>query len=265
VDRRAHIPRTHATAADEADARRDVPALQDVSFKTSDGLTLKGWFAPGPKRATIVFVHGGAGNRTQLFPDARVLARHGYGILTYDSRACGESEGDLVSWGEYEQRDVFAALDFLSTRPEVDPHRVGVVGFSIGGSTVALAAARDPRAHAVVLYATWSSLEGEMKRNAGRFGPLSWGPALYGFRREGIEPDAVRPIDHVGEIAPRPLLMIAGTEDTDTPVDVMRQVFAAAQEPKELWVEPGASHGGYVQAQPAEYEARVVAFFDSNL
>jgi len=257
---KAVIP-PEATAA----ARRAVHGLQTVAFQTSDGMTLRGWYSAGSRRSTVVLVHGGGGNRLQLFPDAQVLARHGYGFLLYDSRGEGESDGDLVSWGDREQRDVVAALDFVSARPETDPARIAVIGFSIGGTSVALAAARDVRARAVILYATWTSLEDEIKAKYAKYGPLSWGPALYEFRRAGVDVKAVRPIDHIGEIAPRPLLMIAGAADLDTPVPVMERLFQAAGQPKELWIEPGANHGGHLTAAPAEYESRVIAFLERTL
>ncbi len=260
-----HPARVHVTLEDEAAAKRDLPGLEDVSFRTTDDLSLRAWFVPGSRRAAVIFVHGGGGNRTQLLPEARILASHGYGVLVYDSRASGESDGDLVTGGDHEQRDVTAAIDFVSSRADIDPKRIGLLGFSLGASTVALEAARDLRVRAVVLYATWSSMEDEIKAKANRFGPLSWGPVLFGLRRQGVDVDAVRPIDHVAEIGPRPLLMIAGTDDSDTPVAVMKQVFAAASEPKELWVEPHATHGHCVEAAPEEYEKRVVGFFDRSL
>ena len=208
-----HPPRSHVTAADEAAARKELPGLEAASFRTSDGLTLRGWFAGGSNGAAIVFVHGGGNNRTALLPEAELLVHHGYSALVYDTRASGESDGELMTGGDREKYDLAAAIDYVSSRPGVDPGRIGVVGFSIGASTAALEAATDRRARAVVLYATWSSMRDELKSSSGRFGPLTWGPLLFGLRREGVDVDAVDPIDHVAEIAPRPLLMVAGTED----------------------------------------------------
>jgi dipeptidyl aminopeptidase/acylaminoacyl peptidase len=242
----------------------EIPHMQEASLHTSDGLTLRGWFAPGERRAAVVFVHGGSANRLQLLPEARVVLRHGYGFLVYDSRACGESEGDLETWGEGQQRDVAAALDYLAARPEVDPAHIAVLGFSIGGTAVALAAAHDARARAVVLYATWTSLEEEVRSKRSKFGPLSLEPTLFVMRRAGIDIDAVRPIDVIGAIAPRPLFMIAGTLDRDTPVEVMRRLFDRAGEPKELWIEPGADHGSYLKTAPDEYERRLIGFLDRS-
>jgi dipeptidyl aminopeptidase/acylaminoacyl peptidase len=201
----------------------------------------------------------------QLFPEALVLASNGYGILMYDSRACGESDGDIVSWGDRERRDVTAALDFVTTQPEIDPQRVALLGFSVGGSTVTLTAAADTRVCAAIVAPVWTSLEDEMRAKAGRFGALAAVPAVAYLRRAGIDVDAVRPIDHVAEIAPRPVLFIAGTGDIDTPVPVMQRMFDAARSPKSLWIVPGATHGSAATTAPAEYESRVIGFLDESL
>jgi dipeptidyl aminopeptidase/acylaminoacyl peptidase len=262
ADSLVHAPKSPVTPDAEATAFAQIPKLENVSLRTSDGMSLRAWFAPGERRAVVILVHGGGGNRAQLLPEAVVFSQHGYGILAYDSRACGESDGDLVSWGDHEQNDLTAALDYVSSRHEVDPQRIAVLGFSIGASTVAMTAARDPRPNAVILYATWSSLADEIATKFGKLGPLSWWPTLFAMRMHGVNPDNVRPIDVIGAIHPRPLLMITGTLDGDTPVPVMRRLFEAAGAPKELWVVPGADHGTYFKTAPAEYESRVVAFLD---
>jgi pimeloyl-ACP methyl ester carboxylesterase len=257
-----HSSKVPVTSDATAKALAEIPKLENVTLRTSDGMNLRAWFAPGERRALVIFVHGGGGNRAQLLAEAIAISRHGYGILAYDSRACGESDGDLESWGDREQHDLAAALDYASSRREIDPQRIAVLGFSIGASTVAMTAARDSRASAVILYATWSSLADEIADKFGNFGPLTWWPTLFAMRLHGVNPDNVRPIDVIGAIHPRPLLMITGTLDADTPVPVMQRVFDAAGSPKELWVVPGAEHGKYIETAPAEYESRVIAFLD---
>jgi fermentation-respiration switch protein FrsA (DUF1100 family) len=261
--RLAHLPRAPVPPDEEAEAFAAIPHLEKVVLHTSDGLSLQGWFAPGTRRAALAFVHGSGANRLMLLPDARALARHGYGFLVYDSRACGESEGELATWGDRERLDLRAAIDFLSARPDVDPARIGAAGFSVGASTVVLEAADDARLHAVVLYATSTSLEDEFKTNESRYGPLSWGPELFELRSQGVNVGAVRPIDVIGRIQPRPLLMIAGESDHHTPVAEMKTLFEAAGAPKDLWIVPLADHGGAFAAAPADYESRVTAFLES--
>jgi dipeptidyl aminopeptidase/acylaminoacyl peptidase len=241
------------------------PTLREITFVASDGVRLRGWFIPASNGATILFVHGGGGDRTQLFPDAEVLARHGFGVLVYDARGAGESDAATPTWGDHEQRDLRAAIDFAIARPDVDPKRLGVVGFSIGASTVAMVAAEDPRLRAVVLYATWTTLRDEIDYKFRRYGAISRAPATWVLRRAGVDFDAVRPIDVIAKIHPRALFMIIGVDDADTPTWVAERIFAAAGEPKSLWEIPGVKHGGYVQAEPVEYERRVVAFFESAL
>ena len=99
-------PHKHAIAPEaRARALQRVPDLRDVTLHTSDGLTLRGWFSPGTRRAAVILIHGDGGDRTQLLPQAFVLARHGYGFLAYDSRAHGESDGDRTTWGDCERRE----------------------------------------------------------------------------------------------------------------------------------------------------------------
>ncbi len=248
----------------EQQAAARAAGAEEITLHTSDGLALPGWFKPGANRGVIVFVHGGGGNRASLLPDALSLARHGWGFLTYDMRGDGESGGGKWTWGQDEQRDLRAALDFVAARPDVDPARVAAAGFSIGATTVALETADDPRARAVILYAIWTSLEDEQGRNS-KFGPISWLPMKWMLGRAGIDLQRVRPIDHIREISPRPLMMIAGGSDRDTPLPVMERMFAAAGEPKRLWVVPGADHGEVFKVAPAEYEKRVLEFLEQSL
>ena len=65
-----------------------------------------------------------------------MLARHGYGVLIFDRRGEGESDGDPnpYAWNDGE-RDLLAAIDFLKRRPDVEPDRIGGIGLSVGGET----------------------------------------------------------------------------------------------------------------------------------
>ncbi len=257
--------RAPLAASVRAEAARLLPTHDEVSFRTGDGLTLRGWYVPSRTGAAVVLVHGGNGDRASLLHEAHFLSEHGYGVLTFDRRANGESDGDMTSWGAAEVRDVAAALDFVASRRDVTPSRIGVVGFSIGSSAVAMEASHDARARAVVLLATWPTLEAEVRYKARRFGPLTVWPALWAFRHAGIDVASVRPVDAVASIAPRPLLMVVGSEDLDTPPPVMQRVFDAAGASHQTWVVPGAHHGDYADVLPAEYASRIVAFFDESL
>lgn len=243
----------------------ELAGLEDITLTTSDGLTLRGWYVPSRNRAAVVLVHGFADNRTQLLFEARVLARAGYGVLLFDLRAHGESGGGQVTWGDGERRDVTAALDFVSARQDVDPARVGLFGFSMGGTTALLVATADPRVKAVAAAGAYPALEADIYSGYGRWGVLSAGPVLESLRRAGIDVDAVRPIDGMCRLQGRPLLLVNGDVDPDAPAKLQASLFHAACEPKSLWVVPGAGHGEYSKVAPQEYERRLLGHFDAAL
>ena len=95
-------------------------------------------------------VHGGGGDRTGAVAHADLLARHGYGVLVYDSRGRGESEGTPVSFGWGWPKDVAGALAFLRDRAEIDPDRIGGLGVSTGADVLIEVAAKDRTLKAVV-------------------------------------------------------------------------------------------------------------------
>jgi len=76
-----------------------------------------------------------------------------------------------------------------------------------------------------------------------------------------------RPLDAIARISPRPILLIHSEDDDNatTPVEGARALFAAAGEPKELWVAPRGGHVGAINAFPNEYRARVLAFLGGAL
>jgi uncharacterized protein len=259
-----HPARRALTDADRTEAGRTLPGLEPVEFRTDDGLVLHGWFAPGRDGSAVVLVHGLGGNRAELLPEASVLLRHGHAVLLFDSRASGESEGTLATWGDRERRDVAAAVRWVRTRSGVDPARIGLYGFSVGASTVALAAAEDASVRAVALGPVWPSLDAELHRKF----QLSRGrPAVLAeavFRLGGVDVDAVRPVDALPRIPPRPVLFISGSRDEDTPSEVVDGL--AARVPGALrWNVQGGGHGGFGEVDPRGLDATLGGFFDRAL
>ncbi|MDY7075990.1 MAG: alpha/beta fold hydrolase [Chloroflexota bacterium] len=233
---------------------------EDVTFTTRDGITLRGWHIPPENDATIILAHGYAANRQMLLTEAQVLVEQGYGVLLFDFRGHGESEGNLVTIGDHEQRDLSAAVDFVAAQPNIV--KIGAIGFSMGAATLAQVAAQDDRLSAIVIEAAFPTLAEEIHHRSRAFGPLSQIPALRAIRRSGVDVDGVRPIDDLCRISPRPVLLIYGELDTDVPPGTAQAMFDAACEPAELWVVAGATHQNYAEVAPEEYTARLLRFFD---
>ncbi|MES1204669.1 MAG: alpha/beta fold hydrolase [Pseudomonadota bacterium] len=235
-----------------------VAHLAPAVFPHPAGGTLRGWYAPSSNGAAVVLTHGAMGDRTGVVAETRILARAGFGVLAFDWPGHGESNGP-VQWGAQERSALGSAVGWLATRPGVDPARIGVFGFSMGGYIVAQVAARDSRLRAVALAGTPSSatrLTDREYRGGGQLSQLMarWSDKLL-FGPDDLPAERV-----VGGIAPRPLLIIAGGEDPAVQTDMAAELYRAAGEPKTLWIIPGAGHGGYAESD-ATYAHGLAAFF----
>jgi fermentation-respiration switch protein FrsA (DUF1100 family) len=246
--------------------------MEDVALETDDGLTLRAWYLPpaARDRAALIVTPGYGDHRGKAITTTAMLAGHGYGVLTFDWRAVGESEGDTSTVGYDEVRDVRAAVDWLAARPEVDPNRIGALSRSAGAAALITEAADDPRVRAVVAETTFSRLQDMVEMGvraktglpAFPFAPLI---IFFGEREAGVPIAAVRPVDAIGRLAPRPVLLIRAGRDTWVPAGNADLLYAAAGDPKELWDAPEAEHARVHDAYPEEYERRIVSFFDRYL
>ena len=250
----------------------DYPALvpTSVRFKTRDGVTLAGRFFPGKSRSTIILSHGYGDSQDQMLLWADFLHAAGFSVFTYDMRSRGESGGDAVTLGAREQFDLISVVDYLVTRPDVEPKKIGALGVSLGGSVTILAAAQDARIAALVDDSGFSDAANVVSTSFRTFlhiPAFPFAPVTIRFAqwRMGANMNEVRPVAHIGAISPRPLLIIHGLDDTAVPPDNSTRNYAAAGEPKEIWWVPGAKHVRAFDLEPGEYKQRVTQFFIDSL
>ncbi len=258
-ERRCFIPVRHEPRISLADFA--IAGLRNVAFATPEGSTLRGVFAPPHNGATIVLAHGSLGEHSDLAPEARILCGAGFGVLAFDWPGHGQSDGK-IEWGATERRALSSALSWLSVQPGVDAKRLGAFGFSMGGHTVTQVAAVDPRLRAVVIASTPPDSLVHLHWEYRQYGPLSRWPARLALLVSGMNTDEQMPEQVIGQIAPRPLWLLGGVEDDLVPNWMTERLFAAAREPKALYLVPKAGHGGYAEASPVEYPARLVKFFE---
>jgi hypothetical protein len=232
---------------------------ESVTVTTSDSLELAASYVPSQNRAAVVLFPGAT--RPE---QARMLIRHGYGVLLLDPRGQGNSEGDTVRWAG--DRDLLGGVAYLRSRPDVDPNRIGGFGFSIGGEMLLEAAAQSNGFKAIVSEGAGSRVGDEDVSGPARL--LSepnlavMTAALTVFSNHGPPPPIV---NRIGRIAPRSVFLIyaengIGGENVRQP-----KYYSAAGEPKSIWKISGSKHTGGIDARPAEYERRVIAFFDGAL
>ena len=252
-------------------ATREVDeTVEVVTFLTDDGLTLHGWYLcparPAAPRDAIIICHGFAMNRNELLDLAHSLRERGHAVLVFDLRAHGDSEGDRSTIGLREADDIGAAIGFLKGRAELAGLPIGVAGISMGAAAALLAAARHSDIAAVAADSSFATLH-DIAANGLKliYGiprtPLTSLVVRFGelFSRSRIRYN--RPIDAVAEIAPRPVLIVHAVEDRLIPVADAEALYAAAGEPKELWLVPEIDHACAFLHAPDEYTRRIDAFF----
>jgi alpha-beta hydrolase superfamily lysophospholipase len=251
-----------------------VPAdlgVADVTFESTDGTPIRAWLALAKVGApAVVLVHGFKTSRAEMLPWARFLHDGGYNALLLDLRGAGRSGGATIGLGATETRDIVQAVQTAGEAFRTD--HVGVLGISLGAGAAILAAADDPRVSAVIADSAWTDQDFQLARLSSLpIGALRIPLAPDGIAAVnllvGADVTKARPIDAIGRISPRPILLIHSADDDNatTPVDGARRLFAAAGEPKELWIAPQGGHVGAINAFPDEYRARVLAFFREAL
>jgi len=262
----------HPAARHYATTLADYPDLHpsEIRFPSRTRITIAATFFPGARRAVIVLSHGYGDNQAQMLPFAAFLHGAGYSVLTYDMRSRGRSGGDAVTLGALEPLDLISAVDYLTTRADVDGGKIGALGLSLGGSTTLLATANDTRIKAIVDDSGFSdapaviesSFEHFIGLPAFPFAPITM--AIVGWRT-GIDATRIRPVDVVARIAPRPLLIIHCMGDRVVPPVNSERNFQAAGEPKSIWRIPTGGHAKGHAVARREYERRVIEFFDQSL
>jgi alpha-beta hydrolase superfamily lysophospholipase len=251
---------------------------EGVAFTSRDGLTLCGWFIPAPEaKGTVIFCHGHAGSMDPDVKYAPAFHERGYNVLMFDFRGHGRSEGQRVSMGYYERQDLLGAIDYLRGR-EIDC--VGVLGFSMGGAVAMATAPQSEAIRAVVSDGGFARLSDAIAAGVReRAASSRSGQGLPGFLaslvghliiwltglRLGCSLSEADPIRWMDEIAPRALFIIQGALDPFVTVEEAGELYAAAGEPKEIWVVPEAGHRQADRRHPEEYRHRVLAFFDQWL
>jgi hypothetical protein len=235
---------------------------QPVSFQSHDGLRLDGWFV-GPKNGATVIVYPGK-KGTQRH--ARMLVRHGYGVLVFDRRGEGTSQGDPNALGWGFDDDLRGALAYLRQRDDVDPKRIGGLGLSVGGEAFLQTAAETKDVNAVVSEGAGArSVREDTVQTSLRKAPeivfsgvMTAGMALFSNR---LAPPNLKTL--AGRIESTPVFFIyatkgAGGEENNP------EYYKATPGPKQIWkIDTSHTHG--LSAQPVEYERRVVGFFDRTL
>ncbi len=252
-----------------------LPGGLDATLNMPDG-------AEGDAPA-VLMLHGFGSSKDEVggmyAREAVALAERGIASLRISFRGFGKSDGDTgASTIDTQVEDALAAAAFLRAQEGVDPERVGVLGFSLGGGVAAVAAAQEPDGFRAV--ATWSSVgdfDADMTALLGQAAidraraegivglDLGWRTiALRAAFFDSLEAHSIE--DALG-VLDAPILAVAGSEDFSA---AYAEAFAAAGgEGSEAAILPGADHIfgvlGEDQTTAEEVIARTADWFAGTL
>lgn len=245
---------------------------EDVSFSSRDGLTLRGWWLEaGDSSRVVVMMHGANGHRAdpgiKMLDIAREMVNAGYNVLMFDLRGHGQSEGEHVSLGYYEQRDLLGAIDYVKQR---GMSKICVIGFSMGAATALMTAANCKQIDAIVADSSFAYLadivEPQFSKRSSL--PKFFIPLILFVAKKihGIDLSIPKPVDAVRQFTTPPILIIHGGQDNTVPVEHASILARASCNPNtRLWIVPEAEHVGSHRARPKEYITQVLSFFDQAL
>jgi len=236
---------------------------EDVSFRTADGLTLRGWYIPAARTTekTLILLHGYPADKGDILP-ALAFLHEDFNLLLFDFRYLGESEGSYSSAGANEVEDLLAAIRFLKARGIKE---VGVWGFSMGGAVALMAIEKAPEIRAVVSESSYASLA-QMALSLLRIPLLNYPVAyLVGLWAKiflGIDVRDASPAQRIRH-STIPILLIHSSDDAVIPFSHAQSLQQAlAKNPHaEFWFHGGFGHGEL----GTDYQSRVRGFFHKHL
>lgn len=258
-----------APAPSEVNIPPDLPfEVEEVTFEGGDQLRMAGWKVPSRNGATIILLHGYGGNRTMMLWHAEQLVRAGYGVLLYDERASGESEGTRRSYGWEDPPDVQGAARYVKTEAGQD-EQIGVAGCSIGAQIALQSAAYYPELEAVWADGASTVLVEDLPPPTNPFLVLviAGNYMLDQMYEVKLDMEAPSPmIAIIGDIAPRPIMLVGGGQPqaligSEGERLVPRYAHYAGSN-AQTWVIPEAVHCDGPLHRPDEYAKRLIEFFD---
>jgi dipeptidyl aminopeptidase/acylaminoacyl peptidase len=255
-----------------------MPPPEEVAIPSREAtIEASGWWLPAadPGAPAIVVVHGHNAckrDHAVLLP-AGMLHRHGYSVLLIDLRDHGDStlEDGRYAGGTEEYLDVLGAWDWLQRERGLPAERIGLVGISLGAATVLIATGEEPRVAAAWEDSSYANIGVAIRAELARNGYpafLEAGGIAMARLLSGDDLASRSPLEAVRNLDGRPLFVTHGTADSRLSVAYARELIATAQADGsrvESWIVDGAEHTQAMFLHPTDYEARLVAFFESAL
>jgi fermentation-respiration switch protein FrsA (DUF1100 family) len=208
-------------------AGKNLPEMTEITIDTHDGLDLAAWFAKPSKDKdkVVVFFHGNAGNASGRQPKIKEFLNKGYGFLMVEYRGYGGNPGKPNEIDN--KKDAQAAIRYLKEQG-YNQNDLVLYGESLG-TGIATYIASETAPAAVILEAPYTSLLDVAKKSYWFF-PVSL-----------MLKEKYPSLELMGKIK-SPILIVQGEEDNIIPVEMGKQMLAAANSNKKGVFIPEAGH-----------------------
>jgi pimeloyl-ACP methyl ester carboxylesterase len=239
------------------------------STRTADGLTLRGWYLPTEKkRHLLVLVHGMWSTWLEMAGLGRDLHDRGFDVVLFDLRGHGQSDPSRLYLGRRERADIRAVMAWAKAQG-FSNDRIGWLGYSMGGSTLLMEAARNPEIQVAVIDSPYGDLPKLLEAQLSKYSGLpSWfnpGVLLAARWVYGVRTDDLIPIRFASSWGERPVLLIHGESDTTVPVGQARELARTLGASCLMLTLPGVEHVQAYDSDPEGYIRTVSSFFASHL
>lgn len=240
----------------------------DLTIK-NDGLKLKAWYVPAAQKTnkTVIVVHGFRQSKETMRQYGQLFHELGYNVLLPNNRAAGDSEGQLITYGFHDKKDVIAwAKKLTDENPQTN---ITLFGLSMGAATVMMASNQEELPDSVNSIIedcgysdAWSEITYQAKStyNIPPF-PLVYSLSAMNKVRQGWFLKEASATQALSENK-RPILLIHGDSDTYVPTSMLYDNYKAVKTgtPKEMLLIKGAAHAKAFETNPSLYRQTIEKF-----
>lgn len=241
---------------------------ENVTFTTSDGLELYGWWSPGESDVVVIAAHGYVMNRCEWVPVQTFLGPHQYSFLYFDLRAHGKSKGNKIGFGREETEDIISAIEWVKAK--APGKKIVLLGSSMGAVASARAASKYPGEIAALILdgpfrrldeameGWWSFLGGSILSFI--MGPSKViAPWILGYHPRDLQVDMV-----LADLPRVPTLLLYGSNDPLIGEESVAAMGKSIEGRGEVVVFEGATHGAGRLVDPRRFENMVTGFLREN-
>lgn len=245
---------------------------ENITIKAADNITLKGWFFPAKSDKVIILISGIFNSRFNedyyTVPLAQELHAQGYNLVLYDSRAHGESEGKLVTYGIKESQDIISVVNFAKAKG-FDGSKIGIIGDSLGAISLLLASPQLQDIGALVVDSGATDIRVILTgvlQNENHI-PAVFNSGTFWFMKYiyDINVDEIKPIDSLAKIPQRKFLFLHGALDRAIPLSNSNELLQKANPSSKLVIFPTGDHIETYKNDPQKYREAVFTFLNEEL